>query len=283
MGVIIHRQRAIRTYLSERLAHGLPEREGPLEDEVVFLLGGIGGTQFGPVMWRRALRELGWPVGSVLFNWHRGLWGESLSDLLWLRRNRFMARRLARRILAHRRDHPRCRVHILSFSGGTAIAVFALEVLSGRPAVDTLVLVGSAIRPDYNLAPALKSVQRAYALMSERDRYILGLGTRLLGTMDRTHCASAGLVGFAMPREASPEDRSLYERLVQLQWSPALKGLGHYGGHTGWLAPEFLKEHLLPLLRGRPCWPGDRARKTNFAGSSGGAYKQNDHGKPDRA
>ncbi|MCH6588536.1 MAG: prepilin peptidase [Proteobacteria bacterium] len=85
MGVIIHRQRAIRTYLSQRLAHGLPEREGPLDDEVVFLLGGIGGTQFGPVMWRRALRELGWPVGSVQFNWHRGLWGESLSDLLWLR------------------------------------------------------------------------------------------------------------------------------------------------------------------------------------------------------
>ncbi len=64
--------------------------------------------------------------------------------------------------------------------------------------------------------------------------------------------SAAGQVGFRIPQGATEEDRCAYEKLGQIQWTPALKAVGHYGGHTTWASVGFLRQHLPPMLRGEP-------------------------------
>lgn len=255
MGIIWNRVTAISAYLGERGRNGVPETMGNLDDEVVFILDGVGGAQFGPVLIRRALREEGHSLGTVVYDWQCGLRGEIWTDLMWLRRNRVMGARLARKLLAFRRDHPQATVHLVSYSGGTGIAVFALERLRGRPLIETLVMPCPALSPTYNLGPALRAVERAYALVSPKDWGILGLGTQIFGTTDRQFCHAAGRVGFRIPADATAADVEAYERLREIPWSRELRRYGHHGGHTGWAGVPFLRAHLLPILRGDPLLP----------------------------
>jgi hypothetical protein len=118
-----------------------------------------------------------------------------------------------------------------------------------------LVLACPAISPRYNLCQALHNVQRCYALVSARDRWILGLGTTVFGTTDRAFSSSAGRLGFRRPAGLSSADTAAYDRLREVRWSPELRAFGHSGGHTGWAKPTFLRAHLLPLLRGEPLLP----------------------------
>jgi pimeloyl-ACP methyl ester carboxylesterase len=252
MGFLLDRIAVIATYVAELVPHGIPVSVGPVEHEVVFILDGVGGFQFVPLMVRRALRENGVAIGTIVYRWQFGLPAEICTDLIWHRRNRLMAARLARAILAFRRDHPRAVLHILGHSGGAAIAVWACEFLRGRGAVTTLVLLGPALSPTYDLRRALRSVQRCYAMVSRRDRWMLGAGTRIFGTMDRRFCSAAGRVGFRPPTALSSEDRSAYDRLREIHWTPLLERDGHHGGHTGWARVSFLRRHLLPILHGEP-------------------------------
>jgi pimeloyl-ACP methyl ester carboxylesterase len=181
--------------------------------------------------------------------------GLILVDLMWHRRNQVMAARLARKLLALRRAHPNATIHLVAFSGGTGIAVFALERLRGRVPIETLILACPAISREYNLGPALRGVQRCYALVSCRDRWLLGVGTRLFGTMDRRYERSAGLVGFARPEGLTAMDAEAYSRIREIHWSPELRRDGHAGGHTGWVHVPFLRRHLPALLAGKPLLP----------------------------
>jgi hypothetical protein len=269
LGVLFDRVVVVRAFLRDAWRIGFPERLGPFGDDALFLLDGVGGTQVGPMMARRAVRTARLPVGTVLFHWHFGIPGEIWTDLIWLRRNRVMAARLARRILAFRRENPASRIHLLAFSGGCGIAVFALESLRGRAAIETLVLACPAISPDYNLAPALRHVRHAFALLSEHDKQILGWGTRVFGTMDRRHVTAAGRFGFEIPTGVSAADHESYERLRQITWAPELATLGHHGGHTGWASPMLLTRYLSGWLA------GDAGLPCFSVGADGGAGSKN--------
>ncbi len=255
MGFFVDRVAIVAQCMTERFRYGLPEVVGPVEQEVLFILDGVGGFQFGPLLVRRALREQHSSMATVFYDWQFGLTGEIWTDLVWLRRNRLMAARLARKLLAFRRAHPRTVIHLLAFSGGAGIALFACERLSGRRVIETLALAGPAVSPQYNLAPALQAVRRCYALVSRRDRWILGIGTRVFGTTDRKYSPSAGMLGFSMPAGLSQEDLEAYQRCREIRWSPSLRRDGHRGGHTAWVSLPFLRNHLLPILRGEPRLP----------------------------
>ncbi len=246
------RVRVISAYLANLLLHGAPKVSGDDRSDLLWILDGVGGFQIGPVLVRRALRAAGSTMATRYFRWQYGLPGEIWTDLMWYRRNRVVAVRFARMLLAHRRAHPECRMNLLALSGGTGIAAYALEALRGREVLDTLVLACSALSPTYNLAPALRCVKRCYALVSEGDNAVLGFWTRVFGTVDRCHSPAGGCVGFRMPAGISAEDAALYQRMREIRWTPALRGLGQNSGHTGWLAHRFLQEHLLPLLAGTP-------------------------------
>jgi hypothetical protein len=190
-------------------------------------------------------------MGTILFRWQVPLTGMVLPDLMWLKRNRRRAGELATKITEVRTTYPDAAIHLIAFSGGAGVAVFACEQLTAPP-IETLILACPAMAPEYNLALALRSVRRCYAWVSRRDRMILGLGTTVFGTTDRLHTFAAGCVGFRLPAGLDGRDQLAYDRLEELHWSPELGTLGHHGGHTGWGSVAFLREHLLPMLRGQP-------------------------------
>jgi pimeloyl-ACP methyl ester carboxylesterase len=262
MKSVVNSLNMLATCISERAHHGLSEVVGPVDREALFILDGVGAFQAAPLMVRKALRDAGSDMGTILVRWQTGPPGQIWTDLMWLRRNQLMGGKLARRLLAFRRAQPDATIHILAFSGGAGIALFACEKLRGRPLVETLILACPAVSPGYNLGPAMRSIKRCYGLISRRDWLILGLGTGVFGTTDRSFSRAAGLRGFRLPGDASDADLQAYERIRQIHWSPVLKAEGHFGGHVGWGSVPFLYRHLPDMLRGTPTLPVTRVTPT---------------------
>ncbi len=240
----------IRRRIAERIRYGRIPEETASEGPVIVVVDGVGRFQFAPYAIRRALRELGSEIEVLQYDWQFGLTGEVWTDLMWLRRNRVMGARLARRLLRLRR---RCRdrpIHLYALSGGCIIAVFACECLRGRDVVASLVLAAPALSREYNLGPALTAVEHCYVLVSRRDSLVLGAGTRLFGTSDRQFVRAAGMVGFERSPGLPDEHERGYDRCRQIRWSPSLVGEGHGGGHAGWISSEILRRYLPGLLAG---------------------------------
>lgn len=255
MGVLLDRVSVLRAYLHELLAHGLPEYVRLGDDDIVMMLDGVGGFQFVPLLVRKVVRERGLPITTTWFRWQMPVPGLMLVDLMWRSRNQKRARMLADRLVQIHRENSGAKLHVIGYSGGTGIAVFALELLGGGVPVDTLILAGPALSPDYNLGPALRGVKQAYVMVSCRDTWLLGAGTRIFGTMDRKRVRSAGLVGLQLPADLSPEDRAAYSCIQVIEWSQDFREFGHRGGHTGWAQVPFLSCHLEALLSGTPLLP----------------------------
>jgi|CXWL01.1.fsa_nt_gi hypothetical protein len=255
MSVIFDRVSVVRAYLQEMVRHGLPEYVRCGDREIIMLLDGVGGFQFVPLLVRKVLRDADAPISSTWFRWQLPIPGLILVDLMWRSRNQRSAAILAEKLLALHRDHPAAKIHIVAYSGGTGVAVFALKLLRGRVPIESLLLFAPAISPAYNLGPALSSVQRAYIMISRKDTWLLGAGTRLFGTMDRKRVRSAGMVGFVVPRDLSEEDRQCYQRIRVIEWCEDFRRYGHSGGHTGWAQVSFLRQHLQGLLAGQPTLP----------------------------
>jgi pimeloyl-ACP methyl ester carboxylesterase len=227
---------------------GVPALCGDPKNGVIFILDGIGGVLFIPVNARVAFREAGLPHATCIFDWHHGLRGEFLGDLCCLRRNRAEAARLARMIREFRRVNPGAPVHVLAYSGGTGVAVFAAERLGPRARIDTLVLCCSALSPAYPLASALRNVGRCYAFASARDVALLGLGTTLFGTIDRRFGPSAGLVGFRREESGARQEGASGGRFRQIWWNREMRHYGNHGNHVGSGRIAFIRDCIAPLL-----------------------------------
>ncbi|MCC7292788.1 MAG: alpha/beta hydrolase [Phycisphaerales bacterium] len=240
MGFFFNRITVLSNWVDELLRHGRPEEADGDAPATLVMLDGVGGWFFGPLMMRRALRSLGTPMHTVLFDWHSRPRGNMLADLMGLKRNRLAACRLARKINALHRATPQRRIHVAAYSGGCGIAVFALEKLKRSGLVDTVILLAPALSPGYDLAPALRNVRRCVVGVSRRDCFLLGAGTRLFGTIDRVHTSSAGRVGFRPGKGTTPEQTALHAKLESLVWTPEWKSRNHHGGHTAWIHPVFL-------------------------------------------
>src|SRR5437763_1042817 len=72
---------------------------------------------------------------------------------------------------------------------------------------------------------------------STRDRWVLGLGVRIVGTTDGDCRTPAGRVGFQAIVN-NPADAALYAKLRQHPWDPSVEWSGHTGGHFGNLEPQ---------------------------------------------
>lgn len=251
MGILIDRISVLRAYAGEGIRHGLPDfvrRDG---DDVAMLLDGVGGFQFVPLLVRKVIREDNLAISTTWFRWQMPIPGLMLVDLMWRSRNDRRAALLADKLRELHRQNRQRRIHLVAYSGGTGIAIFALEKLAGEVPIESLLLFAPALSPEYNLGPALRSVRRAYAMISRRDTWLLGAGTRIFGTMDRRRTPSAGLVGFRIPSPISDEDREAYAKLRIVSWNDSFRTDGHRGGHTGWAQVPFLRRHFRDLLTGR--------------------------------
>lgn len=239
---------AVRCSVSGKAAESpLPAATVVAPSQVIFLPGiaGVRDAERGVVT--HLQQQL---IGSRVnvFDWTAGRQGlNALSDY---DRNQSMAAMLSRRLLAAMRAAPATDIDLVAHSGGAAIAVWALEKMPAQACVRNIILLAPGLSPNYDLSRALTHVRgRMFVFFSNRDWWVSGAGTKLLGTMDRINTESAGYRGFHMPPHA---DTAQYAKLICVPYDPAWEALGNSGDHMGPLAPQFVSAVIVPLLNDGP-------------------------------
>jgi hypothetical protein len=159
------------------------------------------------------------------------------------------AEELALQVRRLKDDDPVRPVYLVGKSGGTGLVLAAAELLPPQT-LERIVLLSAAVSPTFDLRRALcASKGGIVSFRSKYDQIILGWGTSRFGTVDRVYGPSAGLVGFAVPADLSPQDRALYDRLIEIPWRPRMLGEGHPGTHFGTSLPAFLGKEVAPWLK----------------------------------
>lgn len=176
-------------------------------------------------------------------SWGHGF-GRWFADLTDRSHHEIMADEIAREVESFRRAKPNEPVYLIGKSGGTGLVVWALERLP-VDAVETAVLLAPALSTGYDLSRAARAVRGEIVVFwSPLDFVILGLGTRIFGTVDGVRGVSAGLRGFRSPSN----DPSVAKKLRQVRWRPEMARTGNFGGHVGPDLPGFLRRYVAPLL-----------------------------------
>jgi len=239
-----------RVLFGPPLVDGLAAEPGG--KSLVLVADGVGGFDVCGTGLRYVLGRVGMPYAIHVFPWGHGL-GRWLADLTDVPHRDRQAELLAQIVVRFKERNPTEPVYLIAKSGGSAVAVGALEKL-GENAVERVVLLAPALSPTYDLTAALRAVaQEMVVFWSPWDVFILGVGTRVLGTADRVRTVGAGLVGFRIPAQGSdPERASQYAKLNQVRWTVRMAASGYLGGHFGPDSPVFLKKYVVPLLRSGP-------------------------------
>jgi pimeloyl-ACP methyl ester carboxylesterase len=231
-------------FLIQPAAYGAQD---PKDADYLLHLPGIAGYHWVDKQMIAGLREGGYEGRIAVHDWPGDNAG--LGALLNRERNDQEARRVADALTQRYRENPKRRIILTAHSGGTGIAVWALEKLPDDVRVDTVILLAAALSPEYDLTPALRHVRgKMFALTSETDSIVLGVGTKTFGTIDGVKCEAAGKVGFVMPEEADPAE---YEKLDQMPYQAEWLRLGNLGDHVGPLGRLFTRTVLTPIVLGR--------------------------------
>jgi pimeloyl-ACP methyl ester carboxylesterase len=193
-----------------------------------------------------------------MFSWEtgKGLMADQDASVKY---KRTKAAALAQEIERQSAAFPGAPINILGFSAGTAEAIFALESLPENVQVENVVLLGASISENYDLTKALQRVRgHVYLYTSTRDR-MLGFLMPFSGTADRKfNDPGAGIKGFILPPGATAKTRQLYaDKIVEIAWTKELEADGDYGHHFDNIKMEFIRDHVAPLLMGKPV-PGLR-------------------------
>jgi pimeloyl-ACP methyl ester carboxylesterase len=160
--------------------------------------------------------------------------------------NEAEARHVAGMIEQRYRADPRRKIYLTGHSGGSGIAVFALERLPDDVMVDDVVLLASALSPGYDLSKALAHVRgHLYNFYSASDP-VLGYGTRYFGTIDGVKTEAAGRVGFDASHASN---RAEYRKLMEISYDPAWMQLNNAGDHVGPMHRKFARVIIGPLLK----------------------------------
>jgi pimeloyl-ACP methyl ester carboxylesterase len=212
----------------------------------IILLGGINDVWVVGRAWKRWLPTAGLPHRLEPVRWQQGFWATlTLADLWRTDHHRQVAAGLAARIRQIQAERPGEPVHVLAHSAGTAITAYALEQLAAAEMITGAAFVGSGLSPGYDLSAALLRTRAGILSVESRlDVFFLGVGTRLLGTVDRQRSFAAGMVGFARP-----SDPAVADKLVRVQWSPRFVRQGWLGGHISIASPWFVRGTLAAWVR----------------------------------
>lgn len=211
---------------------------------VVLLLPGVECTTHSMAGIYQGLGEAGYGGAIDLDIWGYRPFG-TFRNLPAYELNRQRAARMAAKLVDYRREHPAAPLSIIGYSGGGAMALFVAEALPEGCRLDRVVLLGGAVSPTYDLSASLSRCERGVVnFYSQRDWFMGGWGTETFGTMDRQKTQTAGRCGF---RTVEGELLSA-PGLEQIAWRPEWKALGHGGGHSGWLAREWVRQVLAPMV-----------------------------------
>lgn len=222
----------------------------PVGDKVrglVLVADGVGGLNLLATSLQYAAPGAGLQHEVRLVDWGHGF-GRWHSDLTNVGNHGTKSEALAAEVEQFRKVHPDRPVYLIGKSGGSGVAVRALELLP-EGSVESAVLLAPALSPVYNLARALRALRNQLVVFwSPLDVFVLGLGTRIFGTIDRVHSVSAGLVGFRPPEDLGQADAAAYDKLCQVRWRFEMARTGYMGGHVGPDMPSFLRKYVVPLL-----------------------------------
>lgn len=225
------------------LLSGQAARGQATTDIALLHLPGIGGHRSIDDSLVRGLQQGTIGPLTEIYDWTHGDFG--MPALVAVQQNRAEAKKIAEKITQLARENPNRRIFLSSHSGGTGLAVWALEELPEGVMIDTLLMIAPALSPQYDLSKALRHVRtRAYTFNSTLD-IILSFGTQQFGTMDRQNTTSAGFGGFAVLPSA---DAKQYAKLVQIPYDPSWMMLGNAGGHVGAMNRLFARTIVAPLL-----------------------------------
>jgi pimeloyl-ACP methyl ester carboxylesterase len=228
-----------------------PDLSDDVEGEgrgLVLVADGVGGLDLCGTALRYVMGSLGAPHAVRVVTWGHGF-GRWHADLTNAENRDLRAREIADEVEAFRDRKPGAPAYLVGKSGGTGLVVKALEHLPDD-AVEAAVLLSPALSPTYDLSRALRAVRREMVVFwSPLDVIVLGLGTRVFGTIDRIKTVSAGMVGFRPPPGLAEAQLALYGKLRQVRWHPNMATTGYLGGHVGPDSPAFLKKYVVPLLR----------------------------------
>jgi len=208
------------------------------------MLPGVEGSAWQFADTYKGLREAGVDRAIDIVEWG-GRPFASLTNLINLPLNRKRAKAIAARIGKYTDEHPDRPITLVGYSGGGGLAVLAVESLDDGVRLDRLILIGAALSPQYDLSIALSRCRDGIVnLYSPGDWIMLGLGTKLFGTIDRVRTESAGHVGF----QDAEGQLAKVKGLRQVVWIREWSSLGHDGGHYGWLAQPWARDILAPEI-----------------------------------
>jgi pimeloyl-ACP methyl ester carboxylesterase len=149
------------------------------------------------------------------------------------------ARQEAARLAEYIRDHPKCPVTILTYSGG---ALMALETAAAMPAdtpVDRVITMSPGLWRDYDLGRALDGTTQGVLYYWSPQEENVELVAAVFGTADGHFEMAAAGFGF------SYQD----PRLIEVVWTPEMAALGNNGGHLDYIVNiEFIKAVVVPWL-----------------------------------
>lgn len=240
----------------------------------IFVLDGIGGLNLCAMSVRYMVSQIDQDVHAEEWPWCHGV-GHWYRDLIDRTNVEYHAWKLANRV-----SNEPGSCFLIGKSGGCGVVVRALELIP--PArVERVALLAPALSSHYDLTPALAAVRTTIDVYwSPLDIFLLGVGTTLLGTIDRVHGRSAGLTGFRTPGLNRSQRQTCHTGKVrQYRWTIQMAPTGYLGGHIGTDSPWFLRSFVLPRLLSKPdhqpihqssqaesapisLWPNERSKAT---------------------
>jgi hypothetical protein len=212
-------------------------------DYLLHLPGIAGDKQIDRAV-NRGIKEGGFDGIEVIYDWTEN--DPGMDALVAWPRNQREAKIISQKIVQQRTAAPKAKFYVLGHSGGAGLAIWALEDLPDNVTVDSVVLMSPAVSPNYDLTRALKHVTgHVYVFSSLTDVIVLGVGTKLFGTIDGVKTDAAGRVGFSQPPTA---DAQQYKKLVALPYDTNWFKYGDAGDHIGGMRESFGKNILAPLI-----------------------------------
>jgi len=207
-------------------------------------LPGIGGERRMDHRMTEGLVAGGFSGEVEIYDWTDNSPG--LPALLSYERNQKEAQLIADKLTEFHRRQPTRPIIITAHSGGTGLAVWALEKLPANVQVDRVILLASALSPQYDLSRALSHVHgRLYNFWSNQDVTVLSTGTTVFGTIDGVKEPAAGFAGFIPPKNSNAKQ---YQKLQQFPYDGNWAQWGNTGGHTGVMSKAFATNVLAPLV-----------------------------------
>ena len=167
---------------------------------LVVVLPGIEGKSNSNANIKRGLEQAQVPGYIVIYDWGFPVPGLGmLVNQTNVGANRSAGEKLAKKLQTYQKAYPGRPVFLIGHSGGTGIAVFALEHLRkmrGKP-IEGVFLLASSMSANYPLNTALSMTRRGIVnVYNPKDTAMLQSGTGMFGNVDGGRGATAGLNGF---------------------------------------------------------------------------------------